>query len=84
MGLKIDHLLRNLSDQISMLYTTNNEVRMVNGEKEVFEYDRLTSTGQRRYSRGATSNMNRREWANSRIKLKLLACITRRYRSVET
>jgi hypothetical protein len=58
-----------------MLYTTNNEVRMVNGEREVFEYDRLAC---------ATSNMNGREWANSRIKLQLLACITRRYRSVET
>jgi hypothetical protein len=81
MGLKIDHLLRNFSDQISMLYTTNNEVRMVNGEKEAFEYDRLDNVA---ILEVQTSNMNGREWANSRIKLQLLACITRRYHGVET
>jgi hypothetical protein len=38
MGLKVDHLLGDLSDQTSMFYATNREVRMVNGEREISEY----------------------------------------------
>lgn len=85
MGLEIGHLLGNLSDQTSMLPTTNHEVRMVNGEREVSGNDRdWHQLDNITILKLQPLRMNGREWANSRIKLQLLAYITRRYHSVET